>query len=278
MYYIMTADRLTRTAVWCEKLEGGLDHIRDVVVRDKLGIAAELDAMMARLVDAYECEWAAVVRDPEKRKWFRQFVNTEDTESCIEIVHERGQSRPADWPSEFVSLEQFRMMDGRSWADHERDESSPGRSWVVVGHVGDFPRDGGATIKHGRSQIAVFNLASRGQWYATQNMCPHKKAFVLSRGILGDAAGEPKVACPLHKKTFSLDSGKSLQGEEYRIQTFPVRVNGDQVLVELPPAEELNKLLATEIGCRLATSCATAEVGSENGMCVSAAVAVTAGY
>ena len=81
-------------------------------------------------------------------------------------------------------------------------------------------------------------------------MCPHKKAFVLSRGILGDAAGEPKVACPLHKKTFSLDSGESLQGEEYRIRTFPVKVEGDEVLLELPPAEVLDELLATEIGCQ----------------------------
>ncbi len=258
MYYIMTADRLTRTAVWVEKLEGGLDHVRDVIIHDKLGIAAELDAMMARLVDAYQCEWAAVVRDPEKRKWFRQFVNAEDTESCIEIVHERGQARPADWPSEFVSLEQFRMLDGRTLGEHEREQTE-GVNWVSVGRVADFPRDGGATIKYGRSQIAVFNLTSRGEWYASQNMCPHKKAFVLSRGILGDAGGEPKVACPLHKKTFSLTSGESLQGEEYRIRTFPVRVDGDEVLLQLPPQHVLDELLATEIGCRLATSCTTVD-------------------
>jgi nitrite reductase (NADH) large subunit len=254
MYYIMTADRLTRTSVWCEKLEGGLDHIRDVIIHDKLGIAAELDAMMARLVDSYQCEWAAVVRDPEKRKIFRQFMNTDDNESCIEIVHERGQARPADWPSEFVSLEQFRMHDGRTLGEHERDQRE-GLQWVTVGRVADFPRDGGATVRHGKSQIAVFNLASQGKWYATQNMCPHRKAFVLSRGIVGDAAGAPKVACPLHKKTFSLDTGEALQGEEYRIRTFPVRVEGDQVQLRLPTEEQLDELLATEIGRRLATSC-----------------------
>jgi nitrite reductase (NADH) large subunit len=248
MYYIMTADRLTRTATWCEKLEGGLDHIRDVVVHDKLGIGAELDQRMAHLVDTYQCEWTAVVRDPEKQKRFRQFANSVDEESCIEIVHERGQSRPADWPSEFVSLEQFRMLDGRSLAAHEAD-------WIPVGVVDDFPVDGGATIKHGKSQIAVFNFASRGQWYASQNMCPHRKAFVLARGIIGDAAGEPKVACPLHKKTFSLRDGKSLQDEEYRIRTFPVKVEGERVFVKLPPAEVLDNVLATEIGCRLAASC-----------------------
>jgi nitrite reductase (NADH) large subunit len=253
-YYIMTADRLTRTSVWLEKLEGGIDHVRDVVVHDKLGIGAELEAMTQRLVDTYECEWAAVVRDPEKRRRFQQFVNSDDSQPCIEFVSERGQSRPADWPNEFVSLDQFRMLDGRTLGEAEQ-LSAPSLRWVAVGHADDFPIDGGATVKYGKSQIAVFNFASRGQWYATQNMCPHKKAFVLSRGIVGAVGDEPKVACPLHKKTFSLESGESLQGEEYRIKTFPVKVENGKVYVELPPPESLDPVMATEIGCKLATSC-----------------------
>lgn len=269
MYYIMTADRLTRTSVWLEKLEGGIDHLRDVVIHDKLGICVELEAMMQRLVDTYECEWAAVVRDPEKRKRFKQFVNTDEREPCIEIVPERGQSRPDFWPNEFVSLEQFRAMSINNRLAAWDDDSSLAAShsslathleWVPVGKVWDFPTDGGATIKYGKVQIAVFNFTSRGTWYASQNMCPHKKAFVLSRGIIGDAAGTPKVACPLHKKTFSLETGESLQGEEYRIRTFPVRIDGDDVLLELPPTEVLDRELATEIGCRLATSCETRSV------------------
>ncbi len=248
MYYISTADKLTRTSVWREKLEGGLEHLRDVVVHDKLGLAAELEAMIARLIDTYQCEWAAVVRDPEKRKRFQQFANTDETESCIEIVSERGQQRPGPWPSDFVSLEQFRSLSNLPTVGQAT-------SWVRVGAVADFPKDGGAAIKYGRVQIAVFNFTSRGEWYASQNMCPHKKAFVLSRGIVGDASGVPKVACPLHKKTFSLVSGESLQKEEYRIRTFPVRIEGDDVYLDLPPSDALDKELATEIGCRLATSC-----------------------
>jgi hypothetical protein len=88
-------------------------------------------------------------------------------------------------------------------------------------------------------------------------MCPHKEAFVLSRGIVGDVGGEPKVACPLHKKTFSLMTGESLQQEEYRIRTFPVRIEGDEVLLKLPPSDVLDRELATEIGCRLAWACET---------------------
>lgn len=147
------------------------------------------------------------------------------------------------------------MLGGRTLAEHERDDAE-GAQWVAVGRVADFPCDGGATIKYGKSQLAVFNLTSRGQWYASLNMCPHRKAFVLSGGILGDAAGAPKVACPLHKKTFSLATGESLQGEEYRIRTFPARVVGEDVQLKLPPTGTLDELLATEIGCHLATSCA----------------------
>jgi nitrite reductase (NADH) large subunit len=255
-YYIMTADRLTRTSVWLEKLEGGIDHIRDVVVHDKLEIAAELEVLTQRLVDTYECEWAAVVRDPEKRRRFRQFVGTDESEPCIEFVSERGQSRPADWPSEFVSLEQFRLHDGRLLGELERAQAEAEElRWVPVGFADDFPIDGGATVKYGKSQIAVFNFASRSQWYATQNMCPHKKAFVLSRGIIGTAGEEPKVACPLHKKTFSLETGESLQGEEYRIKTFRVKVEGGAVYAELPPPDVLDPVMATESGCQLATYC-----------------------
>jgi hypothetical protein len=67
----------------------------------------------------------------------------------------------------------------------------------------------------------------------------------------------PKVACPMHKKTFSLQTGESMQGEEYSIRTFPVRVESDRVLLELPPTHLLDRLLATEVGCKLATSCET---------------------
>lgn len=255
MYYITTADKLTRTSVWCDKLEGGIDHIRDVVVSDKLGIADELEQMLQHLVDTYQCEWKAVVDDPVKRERFRQFVNTEETEPCIELVSERGQCRPADWPSEVISLEQFQAQVHEQFSVPDPTEAR----WVQVGTMSDFPADGGATIKYGKTQIAVFNCATRGEWYATQNMCPHKKAFVLSRGIVGDANGIPKVACPLHKKTFSLQSGESLSDPEYRISTFPVRIEGTEVFLKLPAIEVLDAVLATELGCALATSCASQE-------------------
>lgn len=258
IYYIMSAEKLTRTSVWCEKLEGGVDHIRDVVVDDTLNIASELEQMMQNLVDSYQCEWTTTVQDPERRRWFRQFVNTDETEPTIEIISERGQTRPGDWPGELVSLGQFQSLEERRFdIEGRRASDLQDTRWVPVGRADDFPIDGGATIKYGRVQIAVFNFASRGEWYASQNMCPHRKAFVLSRGIIGDDSGVPKIACPLHKKTFSLKSGQSLQDEEYNIRTFPVKVEDGSVYLNLPATDVLDELLATEIGCKLATSCST---------------------
>lgn len=264
MYYIHTADRLTRTSVWLEKLEGGLDHLKQVVLHDKLGICDELERQLQYLVDSYRCEWKEVVNDPERRKWFRQFVNTPDTEPDIEIVSERGQLRPADWPKELVQLTGLgpsaangsRHSPGNGQPRHSHTApNGQGRPrpsetrWVKVGRTDDFPVDGGATVKYGHVQIAVFRFASRDQWYACQNMCPHKNAFVLSRGILGDRAGTPKVACPLHKKTFSLEDGQCLSGEALALKLFPVRVEGDEVYLQLPPEQQLDALLATELHC-----------------------------
>ena len=254
MYYISTADKLTRTSVWLEKLEGGIEHLKEVVIEDKLGICDELEEMMQNVVDTYACEWKEVVDSPEKRKRFSQFVNTEETEPLIEIVPQRDQERPGDWPSELVSVEQIKMLDARTLEEHEQAQLNA-TEWVPVGSLSDFPHDGGANIKYGKVQIAVFNFATRGQWYACQQMCPHKKAFVLSRGMIGDENGEPKVACPLHKKTFSLEDGRCTSGDDYGVRTFPVKIEGDMVLLELPPIEVLDKLLATEIGCKLATAC-----------------------
>jgi nitrite reductase (NADH) large subunit len=249
MYYVRTADRLTRTSVWLENMEGGIDYLRDVIVNDRLGIAAELERQMQAHVDSYRCEWKAVVDDPEKRRFFRQFANTDEVEPGIEFVTERGQARPADWPTSFVSLEALAPPSSPGMSDADGTEWS----WVRVGSVDDFPSDGGRAVKHGAAQIAVFRFESKGEWYACQNTCPHKREAVLSRGILGDQQGVPKVACPLHKKTFSLDSGQCLSGEPYRVEVFPVRVEGDDVLVALPPEERMDRLARRPQAC--ATAC-----------------------
>jgi len=96
MLYIRTADRLQRTAPWVEEYEGGLEAIRQVVIEDSLGIAADLDAAMAQHVEGYEDEWKAVLEDPEKLARFGSFVNAPTTpDPALAYVAERGQKRPA---------------------------------------------------------------------------------------------------------------------------------------------------------------------------------------
>jgi nitrite reductase (NADH) large subunit len=95
MFYVRTADRLERTAVWINKLEGGIDYLRRVVIDDALGICDELEADMARHVETYECEWKATIDDPERMERFRTFVNSDEPDPNVVFVTERGQPRPA---------------------------------------------------------------------------------------------------------------------------------------------------------------------------------------
>ena len=95
MFYIRTADRLQRTARWLENLEGGLEYVREVVMEDSLGIAAELEEQMARLIENYQCEWKTTLEDPEKLKRFRQMINDDGDDPNVVHVEERSQPRPA---------------------------------------------------------------------------------------------------------------------------------------------------------------------------------------
>ncbi|MEL0623280.1 nitrite reductase large subunit NirB [Marinomonas arenicola] len=95
MFYTKTADRLQRTSVWMEGLEGGLDYLKSVVIEDKLGMCAELEAQMQAVVDTFQCEWKATLEDDEALKTFRQFVNSEGEDTNVVFVEERNQVRPA---------------------------------------------------------------------------------------------------------------------------------------------------------------------------------------
>ncbi len=100
MFYIKTADPLTRTAPWIESLEGGIDYLRNVVCNDSLGMAAEWEAEMETLVQNYKCEWREAVENPEIRKRFVHFVNAPDQKDpTISFVPMRDQIKAADWKS-----------------------------------------------------------------------------------------------------------------------------------------------------------------------------------
>ncbi|BDA78668.1 hypothetical protein LPTSP3_g15980 [Leptospira kobayashii] len=112
-----------------------------------------------------------------------------------------------------------------------------------IGPVSDFSAEGGVSAKVGDRQVAIFFFESRNEWYACDNACPHTGDMVLARGFLGDAGGEPKVVCPLHKRNFSLTSGECLSGENYKVRTYPVLIENGSVYLELdfPVSKNVDK-------------------------------------
>ena len=104
-------------------------------------------------------------------------------------------------------------------------------TWFDVGATTNFPENSGACIKYKTKQVAVYNFTRTGKWYATQNLCPHKMEMVLSLGMIGNKEDIPKVACPMHKKNFSLEDGSNLAGEDLKIATYPVKIENGNVYI-----------------------------------------------
>jgi nitrite reductase (NADH) large subunit len=98
MFYIKTADPLTRTATWLNKMEGGITYLKNVIVNDSLGIAEELEKEMQYLVDNYQCEWKEAVENPEIRKRFNHFINApKEKDPTIQFETLREQKKAAGW-------------------------------------------------------------------------------------------------------------------------------------------------------------------------------------
>ena len=240
IFYIRTADKLQRTARWIENLPGGMDYLREVVINDKLGIAADMERQMEELVESYFCEWTETVRNPERRQYFQQFANTPESVDTVEVIKEREQQRPAYWPEQSAT-EDFK---GHKWSS---------LTWQPILKADYFPqhdtKTSSANVKRGDTQLAIFKI--QGKLYATQQMCPHKRAFVLSDGLIGDDdAGKYWVSCPYHKRNYELNgeqAGRCSNDESMNIATFPVEERGDgMIYLKLPPVEELDAVLGTE--------------------------------
>lgn len=236
IFYIRTADRLQRTARWIESLPGGIAYLRQVILDDKLGICADMERQMQELVDGYFCEWTEILKDPIRRNAFRQFDNTTETSETLEIVSEREQKRPAYWPKNASAKEDFK---NHKWTS---------LSWeplILTSHFDNFPS---AQVKRGDTQLAIFKV--KGKFYATQQMCPHKRAFVLSDGMIGERNGNYWVSCPYHKRNFELNgeqAGKCSSDDAMNIATFSVEAREDGwVYLAVPPVEELDALLGTD--------------------------------
>lgn len=240
-FYIRTADKLQRTARWIENLPGGIQYLREVILEDKLGIAADLEQQMEDLIGSFFCEWTETLKSPEKMKLFSQFGNTDETvEETIEKVEERGQGRPAYWPKDSVT-EDFR---GTKWTI---------LAWQPLARADQFADSATGSslaVKRGDTQLALFKV--KGKMYASQQMCPHKRAFVLSDGLIGEDMKTDKmwISCPYHKRNYELkgeEAGKCGNDEAVNIATFPAETRDDGlVYVKLPPVEELDSVLGTE--------------------------------
>ncbi|KAI8631092.1 nitrite reductase [Xylariaceae sp. FL1651] len=184
MFYIRTADKLQRTARWLEALPGGLKYLKEVILEDKLGICASLESQMQELVDSFFDEWAEAVKNPAIASKFQQFANTTDTLETVETEQDRGQSRPVFWPTESVT-EDFKGLKDR-WSS---------TAWQPVieasyfAGADDTPNGISANIKRGDTQLALWRV--RGKYYATQQMCPHKRTFALSEGLIGQEVLPP---------------------------------------------------------------------------------------
>ncbi|KIX04140.1 nitrite reductase [NAD(P)H], large subunit [Rhinocladiella mackenziei CBS 650.93] len=252
MFYIRTADKLQRTARWIEQLPGGIKYLREVILEDKLGICAELEKQMQELVGTFFCEWTETINDPEKRKAFQQFANsTDNREPAVEKVEERGQSRPAYWAKEPVS-DDFK---GTKWT------SLTWQPIVEAYKFQDVDTGSSQTVIRGDTQLAIFKL--KGKYYASQQMCPHRRTFGLSDGLVGETTSPDcqgsklYISCPYHKRNFQLNgevdfdkkdagAGSCSNDSSMSIATFPAEERDDGwVYLKLPPVQELDRVLGT---------------------------------
>merc|ERR1712072_457802 len=164
--------------------------------------------------DTYECEWKRVVDTPELRKKFRQFANVDDKKyGDIEWEQSRKQHK--------IKVEDMPAVIGP--AKITKDKSDSTWSWRDVGAVSDYNTNAGAAAKISTTELAIFHHVAMDKWYASQNSCPHKQLQVLSRGLIGMQGENPKVACPIHKNTYNLDTGKGISNAGFNIATFDAK-------------------------------------------------------
>jgi len=243
MFYISTAKHLQRTAPWLAELEGGIEYLKKVVIHDSLGIAADLETMMDKNRDNFHCEWKQVAYDEELRKKFKQFANTSETHDSeqIEYIDMRGQRHPNTYsPPDILGA-----------ALYSKDTAPESWEWIYAGQVSDFPKNGGLAVKHGTQELAVFHLpgqAAEEQWLATQNLCPHRQARVMSRSLVGQLpSGALTLADPIYKTTYNLRTGEGIGNPNFNLSTFRTKVEDGKVFVRVPPSSEMEQAFERKI-------------------------------
>ncbi|WP_278495859.1 nitrite reductase large subunit NirB [Pantoea vagans] len=218
MFYIRTANRLQRTSVWLDNLEGGLDYLRQVVIEDSLGLGETLEQEMQRVVEAYQCEWQTTLADPSRLALFTPTINSEQPDETLHYSRVRGQRQP-----EAVAARPLLQL--------------PAEPWSAVCALEAIPPEAGIGARLGSERVALFRFGDA--FYALEDREPGSDASVLSRGILGDVGGEPVVISPLYKQRVRLRDGQSLDNPQHQLRCWPVKLEAGQIWLANRPQNPL---------------------------------------
>ncbi|WP_081692760.1 nitrite reductase large subunit NirB [Pantoea sp. AS-PWVM4] len=208
MFYVRTADRLQRTSVWMDNMEGGLAYLRQVVIDDSLGLGVTLEQEMQWVVDRYQCEWQTTLENPSRRALFTATINSDQPDETLHYAEVRGQRQPL----ETLTIPSVTL---------------PAEPWSAICEQSAIPASAGMGARLGNQRVALFRFGDTV--YALEDIEPGTQASVLSRGILGDVAGEPVVISPLYKQRIRLRDGQSLDNPQHQLRCWPVRLEGGQV-------------------------------------------------
>lgn len=96
--------------------------------------------------------------------------------------------------------------------------------WLTVCNLADIQPNTGVCALLDNEQVAIFRIGESDRLYGISNYDPFSQAYVLSRGIIGDRNGVFKVASPIYKQNFNLETGECLDDPSVSVATFPVRV------------------------------------------------------
>ncbi len=253
MYYIQTADRLTRTAVWLEKMEGGIQQLRDVIVTrqprhlrgagtDRCSTSWTLTSASGRRSSMTPKSAVSSSSSSTPTRRNRPSSSSSSASSSGRRTGRRISSRSTSWA----------FAPGRSGAAR-RGAAGAGRAGPALGRgrqgVGlPARRRGDRQVRQDANRRVQLRQPRRVVRHPEHVSAP-ARVRAVARHDRRRQNGKPKVACPVHKKTYSLESGQCLSGDDYTIQVFAVKVEGDDVYLQLPPVEELDAQLATERTC-----------------------------
>ena len=219
MFYVRTADRLQRTSVWMDNMEGGLDYLRQVVIDDSLGIAAQLEQEMQQVVESYQCEWQTTLQDAARLKLFTPTINSTQPDETLHYAAVRGQRVPVPAATRIPLI------------------SLPAEPWSAICALDEVPLNAGLGARLGNQRIALFRFGD--DLYALEDIEPGTRASVLSRGLLGDVQGEPVVISPLYKQRFRLRDGQCLDNPALQLRCWPVKLEQGTIWVANQPISEM---------------------------------------